>query len=221
MLRAVENHPSEAPPFSALPLHLERRASRASAASRLLLLVPAVAAAGVVLVILAINVAGDPDAAGRVLERPAAAAQIAVALALWLALFVGPCLRALAGLSAGRRIEIADGLVRVEDWTLFGRRRWSEPLASYSGVAHHIRASLSGVAHEVVLVHPGARSVTLLAAEKVSQSTIDRAAALLGLPEVPARALYEPASIQIQPRRSSPALSLPPAPVHGTSSAAG
>ena len=75
--------------------------------------------------------------------------------------------------------------------TPFGSTAWSVPLASYSGIAHHVRASLSGLRHELILVHPDpAKNLLVAVADRIPQATLDRAKALLRLPEVPAKSLY-------------------------------
>lgn len=186
----VSETPSSA--FESLPIRLQQSASRGSALSRLLLVLPAVLAVSVPLAAITIHAATDPASLALLAERPLATAQIATGLALWVGLFVFPAQRALARLWNRRQVEIADGMVRVEDRGIFGSRRWSMPLVAYLGLAHHIRASLSGLTHEIVLVHADpARTVTLHSADKVTQSTFDGAKVLLGLPEVPPRILYQ------------------------------
>ncbi len=180
------------PALESLPIRLQQSASRGSALSRLLLVLPAVLALSVPLGAIAINAAGDPASLALLAERPLATAQIATGLLLWVGLFVLPAQRALSRLWNRRTVEIADGMVQVEDRTVFGSSRWSMPIDAYLGLAHHIRASLSGLTHEIVLVHAdSARTVTLLSADKVTQSTFDGAKLLLGLPEVPPRMLYQ------------------------------
>jgi hypothetical protein len=58
-------------------------------------------------------------------------------------------------------------------------------------VAHHIRASLSGARHEIVLVHADRRrSVLLHFADRVLESELAAVARRLELPVVPARWIY-------------------------------
>lgn len=180
------------PAFETFPIRLQQSASRGSALSRLLLVLPAVLALSVPLGAIAIHAAAEPQSLVLLAERPLATAQIATGLALWVGLFVLPAQRALARLWNRRTVEIADGMVQVEDRTMLGKTRWSIPVGAYLGLAHHIRASLSGLTHEIVLVHADpARTVTLMSADKVTQSTFDGAKVLLGLPEVPPRMLYQ------------------------------
>ena len=73
-----------------------------------------------------------------------------------------------------------------------GAPAWNEPLTAYRGVAHHIRTSLSGAQHEIVLVHPDAsKSIVLTTADRIGQPQVDAMAALLNVCEVPARTLYQ------------------------------
>lgn len=192
MAHSSFDHVIPVPAFESLPMRLEQSASRGSALSRLLLVLPAVLALSVPAGAIAVHAAAEPATLALLAERPLATAQIATGLVMWIGIFVWPAQRALSRLWARRQVEIADGMVRVEEHTLLGRRNWSLPLATYLGLAHHIRASLSGLTHEIVLVHSNpTRSVTLTSAEKVTQATLDRAKVLLGLPEVQPKALYE------------------------------
>ena len=124
--------------------------------------------------------------------RPMASLQIAAGLLLWAALFVIPASKAIASIGRKRTVEILGGAVEIQDRTILGTRTRRAALASFDGVAHHIRASLSGLTHEIVLVHPDpSMTVTLASAERITQSKLDQVASLLGLSEIPARAIYE------------------------------
>lgn len=178
--------------FAALPLRLEQSASRSHALARLSLLLPAGLAVSVPLALLGWHVAHEPNLIELLASRPVAAAQVAMGIALWMILFVLPALRAFHSLWSQRQVEIADGRVNVSEQGLFGSSTWSAPITSYRGIAHHVRSTLSGVRHEIVLVHPdAARCVTLQVAERVNEQTVQDITALLALPEVPARLLYE------------------------------
>ena len=124
-------------------------------------------------------------------HHPLAAAILGAGLAIWVALFLVPAKRIIQRFGNRRRVTIAHERVTVADESLFGSRLWSAPLADFRGVAHHVRATLSGVRHELILVHPTRdRSVLLHSADAIAQSTIDRATALLRLQQVPAHELY-------------------------------
>jgi hypothetical protein len=54
-----------------------------------------------------------------------------------------------------------------------------------------VRATLSGLRHELILVHPvRGRSLLLHAGDQMTRGLLERATTLLRLPEVPARELY-------------------------------
>ena len=58
-------------------------------------------------------------------------------------------------------------------------------MADFVGLAPFLRASLSGVRHELIMVHPDReRSVLVAMAPRLMQSDVDHAAAVLGLKEV-------------------------------------
>jgi hypothetical protein len=125
-------------------------------------------------------------------QRPLASIQIAAGLALWAALFVVPASRAITTLWRRRVVSIGHDTVEISDRLLTGARTCHVPLSAYSGIAHHIRASLSGLTHEIVLVHADPTlTVTIASGERVTQGMLDAAKSLLRLPEVPPRAIYE------------------------------
>jgi hypothetical protein len=178
--------------FETLPIAFTGTASRSAAISRLMLVVPAMAVL-VVPVTLAIAHAavesGSPIDA--LTERPFSAVQIAVGLIVWCALFLLPLRDIVMRLGSRRHVKIEGGKVSVADTSPFGTSSWAVPLASYSGIAHHVRASLSGLRHELILVHEDpSRNVLVAVADRIPQATLDRAKTLLGLPEVPAKTLY-------------------------------
>ena len=122
--------------------------------------------------------------------RPLAAVQIAAGLAFWLVLLGFPIYRLLDTLTRRRSIEISDGRVTVIDRAFRTDTSWSAPLGEFLGVAPFLRASLSGVRHELILVHPDReRSVTVALAPRLMQSEVAHIAALLGLAELPPQAL--------------------------------
>lgn len=177
--------------FERLPIHIVQKPSRGRLIARLLLILPAVAAVAVPLLAMVFHAVRDPDWLALVAARPLAAAQITAGLALCVGLFVLPASRAVMQIGARREVEIADGQVHIADSTLLGRRTRTVPLSGYVGVAHHIRASLSGLTHEILLVHRDpVMTITLTTADAISQSTLDRTKALLNLPEVSPGVLY-------------------------------
>ena len=181
-----------------LPIRIEQTNSRAGTVWRLLLLSPALVLLAVPMLVGA-HVAGEPEARAALSGHPLAAVQVLVGFLLWAGLLSIPLMQAVARMGARRTIEIDRQTVTVEERGIGGTRHWSVPLASYQGIAHHVRTSVSGVRHELILVHAEpARDVLIAVADRIGQGTLDKAKALLGLPELPARAIYERASVARQ-----------------------
>ena len=175
----------------ALPLHSSQSAARTANALNFSLM--AVLAAAIVLpqVGIAAYVIASPELRSVIAGQPMIALQLAVALTFWIALFAWPLSALFARLTWRRTVEITPDNVAVSDDLAFGTSNWTAPLASYKGVAHHIRSSLSGNRHELVLVHPEPRhSVLLLVADHLTEADVARMTALLRLPQVPASELY-------------------------------
>ena len=191
MQGAYFDHVVPTPDFTALPIRLQLSTSRSSAILKLALLAPMMILVAVPLSMIAAQAGAEHTALDYVLENPLSSAQIVAGLAIWAALFLIPLKRIITRMGARREVEITASEVRVADSSPFGGRDWSAPLASYKGIAHHIRSSLSGNRHELILVHADpAKCVLLAVADRISQETLDRAKSLFGLPELPARALY-------------------------------
>ncbi len=135
---------------------------------------------------------GEASALALLAERPLASVQIAAGVALCTGLLAVPAVRALSRLLVRREVRFDDDAVQILRHTPLGISALSVPVKDYRGIAHHIRASLSGLVHEVVLVHPdAAMSVTLVSAPHVTQAALDEYKSLFNLPEIPARAIYE------------------------------
>jgi hypothetical protein len=177
--------------FEHLPEVVVARTPRGSHAITALMLIPVLLAIVAPVILVAFAAVASSSTLALLTDRPLAAIQSFIGLTIWTALFIVPLKRILARLGAERTVRLNPDSVEVTDVTLLGRRSWSAPLAEYAGIAHHVRSSLSVLRHELVLVHPDASKNVLIAiADRIPQSTIDRAKTLLGLPEVPARSLY-------------------------------
>jgi hypothetical protein len=99
--------------------------------------------------------------------------------------------RLVARIAIRRTVDIDAERVRVEEGSPFGAWTWEAPLSAYAGIAHHVRASLSGTRHELILVHPEReKSVLLSVAPRASQAEVNRVVALLGTEEIPPSELY-------------------------------
>jgi hypothetical protein len=204
MPQAVFEVVASDPLFTHLPFSIDQRSSRASGLILLLLLVPGLVT---LLVPLGLLAAFAMPVLTIAAEHPAAAAQVLVGLGLWTVLFVIPGKRIVQHFGTGRKIRIEAGMVTVSESGAMRSRVWSAPLTEYSGLAHHVRATLSGLRHELVLVHRSrTKSVLLHTADHIAQSTIEQATALLRLPEIPAAEIYRSRTRGARASASAPAL---------------
>ncbi len=181
----------EPPVPSELPLQLVETCSHRAAAAKLVFAVPVVLAVGFATLSLVLYALLAPPARALVAEHPALGLEILAAIAFWTYLLGLPLKRLFDRLAVKRTIEIDATTVTVTEGGHFRSWTWQAPLSSFAGVAHHVRASLSGTRHELILVHPTReKSVLLSLAHQMSQSEVDRVAALLKHTEVPPTELY-------------------------------
>jgi hypothetical protein len=186
--QAVLDVVASASPFDRLPLTIDQTSSRASALIMLLLLVPALL---VGLVPTALLVAFASSSLGVAADHPGAAAQVLVGIGLWTVLFVLPAKRIVQRFGFVRKIHVDSDTVTVSERGLFGSQRWTVPLSDYTGITRHLRSTLSGLRHELILVHREPRkSVLLHSGDLASAPAIDQAKRLLRLPEIQPRELY-------------------------------
>ena len=191
MAKFVFDTVEPAPDFNRLPLHLTLTTSRSSAVMKLLMLAPMMVILAVPFTLIGAHAAGEQSPLSLLVDNPVSTLQVLTGLVVWIALFVWPLKRIVTCMGARRQVAIDGGQVTVADSSPFGGETWSAPLASYRGIAHHIRASLSGNRHELVLVHADpAKNVVLTIADRITQATFEQARQLLALPEVPAKDLY-------------------------------
>lgn len=175
----------------ALPLTVEERRSRIGHILHLAL----IAAAGgliasPILLITGHAVADPASTLGAIASRPLAAVQVVLAVLIIGALFLVPTLRRVGRAVVDRRVTIDNAVVHVTERRLAGTRYWTEPVAAYAGLAHVVRSSLSGTRHELVLAHRDpARTVTIHAADRISEAEVAAAVRLLQTRELPARDL--------------------------------
>jgi hypothetical protein len=188
-----------ASPFEALPFSFVQQSHRATATLLLLLTLPVLAVLIVppaLILFLAVE-----DLRHAIADKPLAVGMLVLGLVTWAGVFLVPTQRLVRKLWTTRSVSVAADRVTVNDDGLLGSRLWTAPLSDFSGIAHQVRATLSGVRHELVLVHRDRRrTVPLHTADRISQATIDRAAALFRLPQLSARELYRVT------RTSTPAL---------------
>lgn len=137
------------------------------------------------MILAASQALSEPEAINLALARPMATLQIVAGLLLLATLLLVPVRRLLARVSRSGLIEIDDRMVRVRENGLLAERAFAEPLAAYEGAAHRIRTTISGVQHEVILVHPDSRRDVILALDAARPGMTPAAMmAQLGLPEI-------------------------------------
>lgn len=141
--------------------------------------------------LIAADAASNPNVTNTVMEHPVSTLLLVAGMVFGMALLLVPLRGGLARLGGQTRVVLADGRVTVDRQGLTGRDTWVEPLSKYCGVTHHIRATLSGARHEIILVHPDpARDVLLNLSQRSPKDGADHFAELLGLPEIQPRTLY-------------------------------
>ena len=129
----------------------------------------------------------EPEALNRAIAQPMVTLQVVAGLLLLATFFLIPARRLVSRAVHSGEIEIDDRLVRVSETGYLTRRSFAEPLAAYRGIAHRIRTTLSGVEHELVLVHPDARRDVVIALDGArADMTPAGLMARIGLPEIAA-----------------------------------
>ena len=179
---------TDCPAFDHLPIRLKHTSSRWSALVLLLLLTPAIAA---LLIPVGLVAANATEVQSALAQNPFAGIQVGIGAFVWLVLFGMPLRSLIARFGSTRTIEVDAARVTVQDKRAWRTRSWTGTLADYAGLAHVVRTTNAGARHELVLVHPQRkRNIVLYAADRVSPELIQRAAALLSQPVVPASAAF-------------------------------
>lgn len=179
-------------PLSALPARLDQSSPRGMTVLSLIAITIAALAIVTPFIAVTLHLIAAPEARSLMSEQPGSVLQLGFGLAVWTVLLGWPAKRLAHRLTSRRNVALTTETVTVEDHGMFASRRWSKPTASYIGVVHHVRASLSGVRHELILLHDDPkRSILIAIAPRFTQFEIDRVCQLLGTGEVPARLLYE------------------------------
>jgi len=134
------------------------------------------------------QLASDPAARAILVARPLLGLELAAGMLAVAAIFGWPLAAGVGAALGRRRITIANGTVRSEVVGRIGRPSWTEPIDAYAGLTQRVRTSLSGVRHELVLVHPRpSHSVILHSGPQVSPEALAAAAQLFALAEIPSR----------------------------------
>ena len=194
--------------FAQLPFSFTEPSSRAAAALLSLLVMALLAV--VVAPLILILVFAAADFAHAVSDKPLAVGLLILGLTALVAAFLFPTHKLIRRLWITRTVRIVPEGVIVSEHGLLTSKVWSAPLSEFTGVAHHVRTRLSGIRHELILVHRDRRrSVLLLAADRVAQQTVAQAAALFGVPELSARELYRVTRtappLMVSPPKAQPA----------------
>lgn len=178
-------------PLGSLPINLEHSTARVTPILVLGVLVPLALALLFPFVLLGQHLADDPATRAVIAHRPTAAIQLFLALMAFGAIFGWPLVRLAKSLAFARIVAIDRARVVVSERGLFHRGTWSEPLVQYAGVAHRVRTSLSGVRHELILVHRNpSRSILLDVSQRIAPEDAGRVALLLGLAEISSREAF-------------------------------
>jgi hypothetical protein len=180
------------PPISnELPLHLVQTCSQRSAAILLIVAIPVVMAIAAGSLLLVFEAAYLPAARTLLAQHPALGLEILAAITFWLYLLGLPVRRLFNRITLARTVQVTERTVTVNERGCFRAWTWSAPLSSYTGLAHHLRTSLSATRHELILVHPQKdRSVLISLAASMPQTEVDRVAEMLGQKEISSGALY-------------------------------
>lgn len=174
-----------------LPFRSVQFCSRYVATALLLVLIPFVVALVFACTFLIVQAAAAPAARAIVFQQPVLTLQILAAIAFLAVLLGLPLKRLLGRLSVRRTVDIDTAMVTVTEGKNFRSWTWTAPLNTFTGITHHVRASLSGTRHELILVHPEReKSVLVAVCNRMLQEDIDRVATLLGQPVIPPNELY-------------------------------
>ncbi len=188
---------------AALPCRLEQTTSRLRPAIVMALLIAVAVLALVPFILLASHVAAAPSGLDLIAERPAAALKVLAAALMAGTLLGWPLARVLSRIGRSRSVRIEAGRITVTDRTLAGETTWSEPISGFTGLAHHIRTTLSVTRHELILVHPDPHHhVMLMIADRISKGDVEAVASRLGVAEASPRLLYGLSAAIVKPAPS-------------------
>lgn len=170
-----------------LPLQLEQRADTSRSVAAVLMALPFVGLSGTLVAVAVASVVGAPDGIAVLVAKPVASLGLLAAVAMSSLLAAVPIAAAVARFGRRQSVVVTGHEVTVEERSLVGFTEWRAPLSSFRGLAHCVRTSLSGVRHEIVLVHPeAARSILLSVQPRVTAGDVERMAKVLSLPTLSA-----------------------------------
>ena len=155
------------------------------------------------LALIALDSLANPQVLHTLSENLGSTALIASGVILAAAMLIYPLRAGLRRLSGDATVRMADGIVHFHRQGLTGPETWRTPLAQFCGVTHHIRATLSGPRHEIILVHTDPdKDILLHVSPRHPKEDAQHFAELLGLSQLQPRTLYSR-------RRSRPADATP------------
>lgn len=179
---------SPRPSFDVLPAQFVERSSQPALIFKALLLGTMALLVAVPVAMIAMGVATAPAERMPSTLSPFAALQLAMALIALAGLILLPLSAILARIGRRRSVHITRDAVHLQAHGLLSQRRQMLAITDYRGVTYRVRTTLSGTRHEILLVHPQPEnSVLLAAADHAGDVSVARAAAALGVLEVPAR----------------------------------
>ncbi len=144
------------------------------------------------LALIALDALANPQVIHSLSQNLGSAILVTCGVALASALLSYPLRAGLTRLAADAKVRMADGMVQFEGNGLTGQESWRAPLAQFCGVTHHIRATLSGPRHEIILVHPDpSKDILLHLAPRHPKEDAVHYADLLGLGQLQPRTLYD------------------------------
>ncbi len=127
----------------------------------------------------------EPETLTLALAHPMVTLQIVVGLLLLSTLVLVPVRRLFARVGRASLVEIDDNMVHVRETGLVRTRAFSESLDSYLGVSPRIRTTLSGIRHELVLVHSDSARDVVIALDGGEQAgLLARMTQHLDLPQI-------------------------------------
>ena len=189
-IAAIDRMTPSMPDLTAASIRIQQFPARRTTA---FLLAALIAIAAILLspfYLIATAALADQGVRNAVAIRPLAVVQILTGLTFWIILLGFPIYRLIDTLTRSRMIEIAAGNVTVTDRAFGGTKVWTAPLGTFLGLAPYLRASLSGVRHELILVHPDRhRSVLVAMAPQLLQSDVDQIAVALKMRQLAPQAL--------------------------------
>ena len=164
-------------------LSIHQRSCGLSTAAQAAVLLPILIGVIAPFALLAAEAIAQPALRERLSGSPVPLAGALIGMGIWLVMFGTPAWKGLKRLGWRRSITIGEHNVEVVDKTLLGRTTWALPLSSFEGVSHHIRSSLAGTRHELILVHKETdRCLLIHLADEISQDETERFARKFGLP---------------------------------------